>query len=96
MSDLGRIIKWNRRRLGLSQADLSERSGISVGVIQSLEQEERDTCRHVHKLAIPLGLPKEVLEDAMGLDSSLRSWLKGQPEAIRFLRQLRRGKAVIP
>lgn len=99
MSYLRDLIIKRRRELGITQAQLAIRVGCAAATIEGIERPDpycRDTTRLYTKIARALGLEPSVVEDAMGLDSSLRSWLKGQPEVIRFIRRLRRGETKLP
>lgn len=56
---IGRRIQSVRKRRGLSQAQLAERSGVSVSLIRQLEQEQRTDTRleTLRKLAVALRVP---------------------------------------
>ncbi len=60
---LARRLKQRRLRLGLTQTDLAQRSGISQGSVSHIERGGGTTVRNLYLLAQALGLlPSQLLE----------------------------------
>ncbi|MBX6391274.1 MAG: helix-turn-helix transcriptional regulator, partial [Frankia sp.] len=72
-TDLGGRLGQLRRRRGLTQEELSERSGVSVAVINKLEQGQRESVRVATLHALARGLDirtAELFEGAAYMDDS--------------------------
>ena len=72
VSRLGRRLREFRRRAGLTQVGLAERSGVSRTTIASIETGQRDnmTLEHALRLAHALGITVEALSGWDPLESS--------------------------
>ncbi len=88
---IGQRLQSVRKRRGLTQAELAERSGVSVSLIRQIEQGQRDDTRleTARKLAVALRVATTILIaglDAAGPDSGdidqwepVRRALEGRP-----------------
>jgi transcriptional regulator with XRE-family HTH domain len=62
MPFIGRNIKKARDRLGLSQGDLADRSGLAPSTISDLENERQKSTTKIHRVAKALNMTVEELE----------------------------------
>jgi transcriptional regulator with XRE-family HTH domain len=78
--NLGKSIRLCRTNIGLSQADLAEKVGVSVSYISLIEKNKRDPpLSTVERVAAALGVPVTVL----AFLAAERGELKGVPEELR-------------
>jgi transcriptional regulator with XRE-family HTH domain len=58
VGNLGKNLRETRKRLGLTQEELSERSGVQAGEISRIESDKRDPqVSTLERLAIALEVP---------------------------------------
>ena len=69
--ELAKRLKGIRKQLKLSQADLAERSGVSLGSLKRFENSGRISLESLLKLAHLLGKLKE-FENLLRVDSDLK------------------------
>lgn len=67
MTDFGAFIRERRKALGLTQADLADKAGLSSGAISMIETGERSElqARSARRLALALGVTSDELIDRM-------------------------------
>lgn len=65
-------LKWNRKRLGLTQPEFAKRIGISIGTLQKLERDE--TAWAV--------LHDSTVDKIMSFYSSMASWQPERPDKV--------------
>lgn len=64
MGDLGKNLRAARKKLGLTQEEVSERSGVQAGEVSRIERGKRDPqVSTVEKLAAAVELPPGRLLD---------------------------------
>ncbi len=58
--EFARRVKAQRMRLGISQPELAERSGIALGTVSGFEKTGRATLDTLFRILLTLGLAKEM------------------------------------
>jgi transcriptional regulator with XRE-family HTH domain len=84
-ADLGRTIRAERRRAGLTQAELARRAGIASNHLSRLESGEKIDPRFatIAKLALALNVSLDRLAQVRGSNSSIQRSDSGGAERMR-------------
>lgn len=64
MSDIGNSIRAAREKLGISQADLARRVGISQPAIQKIEDGRTEQSKYLPQIAVILGLDLQTISQS--------------------------------
>lgn len=62
-SDFGSRIKAERKKIGISQAQLAKKAGLSQGAISGMERNEQQSTRYISEVAKALGVSVSYLLD---------------------------------
>ena len=88
----GKLIRYYRRKLGMTQTDLAQKVGVTVNTVSEWEKGRKPSVRHWYLLSAELGLPGELLDEDLSdpvssakVQLALLKQQKISPENLRTL-----------
>ena len=84
LSDIkrGKLIRYCRKQLGMTQADLARKLGVSVTAVYDWERGRKPSVKHWYRLCRELHIPCELLEE------DLSDFFSARKVQLAFLRRL--------